>query len=58
MVTFEQHFKESVWKKEDIDIFLDSNKMTWAKFDPEVGYILGNFLPRDGIVVVIQFRLL
>ncbi|NJK96323.1 MAG: hypothetical protein HC905_16685 [Bacteroidales bacterium] len=33
--------------KKELDIFLNSN--SWAQFDPEVGYILGNSMPHDGI---------
>lgn len=45
--TFEEHVRNNVASKGEIDVFL--NEASWAQFDPEVGYILGNFLPRDGI---------
>ncbi|NND31916.1 MAG: hypothetical protein HKN76_04940, partial [Saprospiraceae bacterium] len=32
---------------EEIDVFL--HRDSWVQFDPEVGYILGNFLPHDGM---------
>ncbi len=44
---FEEHIRSNVASKGEIDVFL--NETSWAQFDPEVGYILGNFLPRDGI---------
>ena len=41
------YLKESALPREVIDTFL--NKNTWAQFDPEVGYILGNHMPHDGL---------
>ncbi|MGB2710378.1 MAG: hypothetical protein WBC33_02595 [Conexibacter sp.] len=32
-----------------LDLFLDPERPSWAKFDPVLGYRLANFLPRDGI---------
>ena len=49
MTTFEQHVRQSVFTREEIGRFLDPGTPTWAQFDPEVGYILGNSMPRDGI---------
>ena len=45
--TFEQYLKESAVTREVIDRFLHGP--SWAQFDPEVGYILGNYLPADGM---------
>ncbi len=45
--SFEQHIKTHTASREEIDVFL--HEMSWAQFDPEVGYILGNFVPRDGL---------
>jgi len=45
--TFEDYIKTHVPDRKEIDVFL--NEMSWAQFDPDVGYILGNFMPRDGI---------
>jgi hypothetical protein len=42
-----EYLRESVLTKDEVDIFLNEN--SWAQFDPEVGYILGNYMPRDGI---------
>ncbi len=49
VVTFEQHLRESAVSREILDTFTDPQQLSWAQFDPEVGYILGNYLPRDGI---------
>ena len=49
MTTFEQYVRASIIAREDIERFLDPDQPTWAQFDPELGYILGNFMPRDGI---------
>jgi len=49
MVTFEQYIRESILTKEELDVFLSTEESSWAQFDSEVGYILGNYMPRDGI---------
>ena len=49
MTTFEQHVRARTPTKEEIDHFLDPEKLSWGQFDPEVGYILGDYLPQDGI---------
>jgi hypothetical protein len=46
-VTFEEYLRANVASKNEIDVFLD--EMSWAQFDPDVGYILGNYMPRDGM---------
>jgi hypothetical protein len=45
--TYEEYLRANVASSEEIDVFL--HKMSWAQFDPDVGYILGNYMPRDGI---------
>jgi hypothetical protein len=35
--------------KETIDRFLDPKARVWARFDPEVGYLLRNMFVRDGV---------
>jgi 2-iminoacetate synthase ThiH len=40
---FEQYLKASAVSREVIDRFLRGP--SWAQFDPELGYILGNYLP-------------
>lgn len=45
--SYAEYLRNSAVPKEELDIFL--NKDSWAQFDPEVGYILGNYMPHDGI---------
>lgn len=45
--SIEDHVRANLPSKEEIDVFL--HEMSWAQFDPETGYVLGNFMPRDGI---------
>ncbi|MHC4325252.1 MAG: hypothetical protein ACYSUX_13395, partial [Planctomycetota bacterium] len=45
--SFEEHIRESVPTREEIDVFL--NEMSWAQFDRDIGYILGNYMPHDGM---------
>ena len=45
--SFVEFIKAHVASREEIDVFL--HEMSWAQFDPVVGYILGNYVPRDGI---------
>jgi hypothetical protein len=45
--SFEQYLKESVVTRDLLDRFLLGP--SWAQFDPEVGYVLGNYLPTDGL---------
>ena len=49
MISFEQYILESTITQADIETFLDPNQPTWAQFDSELGYILGNDMPKDGI---------
>ncbi len=46
VMTYEDYIRYAVAAKEEIDVFLNEN--SWAQFDPDVGYILGNFAPYDG----------
>jgi len=46
-ISFEDYIRAHVASKREIDVFL--HEMSWAQFDPEVGYILGNYMPRDGV---------
>jgi hypothetical protein len=43
----EDHIRANLPSTREIDVFL--HEMSWAQFDPEVGYVLGNFMPRDGM---------
>jgi hypothetical protein len=45
--SFEEYLRQSAVSKEVIGRFLDGP--SWAQYDPELGYILGKYLPRDGI---------
>ena len=45
--TFEQYLRESAVPRATIDRFLKGP--AWAQYDPELGYILGNYLPADGM---------
>jgi hypothetical protein len=49
MTTFEQFLRESAVPRRDLEVFLDPDQPSWAQFDPELGYILGNYMPRDGL---------
>jgi hypothetical protein len=46
-ISFEDYIRAHVASKEEIDVFLHAT--SWAQFDPETGYILGNYMPRDGM---------
>ena len=46
-VSYERYLRESGVSQGVIDTFLNEN--TWAQFDPELGYILGHYMPRDGL---------
>jgi hypothetical protein len=45
--TYVEYLRGSAVPREVIDGFLHGP--SWARFDPELGYVLGNFLPADGI---------
>ena len=45
--TFAQYLRASAVPRDVIDGFLRGP--SWARFDPELGYVLGNSLPTDGI---------
>ena len=45
--SYREYLRNSAVPKEVLDVFLNEN--SWAQFDPEVGYILGNHMPHDGI---------
>jgi hypothetical protein len=53
MKTFDDLYREyllgATVPKAVLDEFLDPETRTWAKFDPEVGYVLNNCLVRNGI---------
>lgn len=45
--SFEAYLRESAVSKDVIDRFLQGP--SWAQYDPELGYILGNYVPQDGM---------
>jgi len=45
--SYAEYLRKSAVPKKEMDIFLNEN--SWAQFDPEVGYILGNYMPHDGM---------
>lgn len=49
MKSLEQYLRASAVTRDVIATFLDAAQPHWAQFDPEVGYTLGNFMPRDGM---------
>ena len=44
---FEDYLRSAAVPREVIDRFLAGP--SWARFDPELGYVLGNYLPQDGM---------
>jgi hypothetical protein len=46
-MTYLQYIQENLATKAEIDVFL--HELSWAQFDPEIGYTLGNYMPHDGI---------
>lgn len=46
-MSFEEYIRANIPSKTEIDVFL--KERSWAQFDSELGYILGNYMPRDGI---------
>jgi len=45
--SYAEYLRKSAVPKKELDIFLYEN--SWAQFDPEVGYIMGNYMPYDGM---------
>ena len=46
-ISFEEYLRSNIASKKEIDVFL--NETSWAQFDPDVGYILGSYIPYDGM---------
>ncbi|RZK60766.1 MAG: hypothetical protein EOO91_00175 [Pedobacter sp.] len=46
--TFEEYVKNAVPTRQELDIFLGGNGV-WARYDAQLGYILGNSMPVEGI---------
>ena len=49
MVTYEQYLAKSAVQKGVIDVFLSEDDASYAQFDPELGYTVGNALIPDGM---------
>jgi hypothetical protein len=49
MTTHEDFLRTAAVPRSTIDRFLDEGDPTWARFDADVGYTLGRYLPKDGI---------
>ena len=47
-MTIRNLIEESVVSREILDQFLDSEAPMWAKFDPELGYLLRDCVLKDG----------
>ncbi len=47
--SYHDYLRTAAVPKDVLDVFLDPNQRAWARFDPELGYRLGNSLLRDGI---------
>jgi len=45
--SYEEYIRETVPTHKEIDVFL--NEMSWAQFDRDIGYMLGNYMPHDGM---------
>ena len=45
--SFREYVGETVPIRKEIDVFL--NDLSWARFDKDVGYVLGNYMPHDGL---------
>ena len=48
-MTVREYLREATVTKEALDIFLDPGEPNWAKFDPDVGYLLKNSVMKDGL---------
>ncbi len=46
-MTYEAYIRSGAPSEREIDVFL--NERSWAQFDAELGYVLGNYTPNDGI---------
>ena len=47
--SYREWFADRAVPREEIGDFLDGNPTNWMKFDPEVGYVLGNSIQPDGV---------
>ena len=49
MQTYEQYLRSAAVPEKVIDEFLDARRANWARFDPELGYVLANSMQHDGL---------
>ena len=47
MKSYAEYLRNSAVPRDELEKFLNEN--SWAQFDPELGYILGNYMPHDGL---------
>ncbi|NRA40022.1 MAG: hypothetical protein HRU15_17900 [Planctomycetes bacterium] len=47
--SYEAYIRESAVSKTCIDNFLNPEHPTWAQYNNQTGYTLGNYMPRDGM---------
>lgn len=47
VMSFKEYIEKGLPDKKELDVFI--NELSWASFDPEVGYKLGNYMPHDGV---------
>ncbi len=47
--SWQKYLRDSALPKGTLDTFLNPDEYSSAQFDPELGYILGNNMPRDGL---------
>ncbi len=47
--TYEQYLRAAAVPRATLDIWLDPNEYSSTQFHPELGYVLGNYMARDGI---------
>ena len=48
-LTVREFLNEATLSREEVDEFLDPERPNWARFDPELGYLLCNSEMQDGI---------
>jgi len=45
---YEEYIRNSTLPRDVVDLYLSQEEATFAQFHPELGYTLGNYMPRDG----------
>ena len=48
-ITVDELLAAATFRRDDLQAFLDPGYPTWARFDPELGYLLGDIAMRDGM---------